>query len=231
MPQSILNVSQNQAQKEVTINNNFNMLAYAALNGWRNPTNTSGMSYQYWGGYTYLADGTTQTLADGTATLTASTNNFIEKVYSTGAIQRVSSFTAGNIPLCTSLAGASSYAAPTDYRMLMLKRQGKSFHNNTQATITTNGVYTTAHGIVYADIGELDIEVRLYCKTAEAGYAVNDEVALNTNNASIVLNATNAIIQLAANVQIISRSAPGTAVNITFANWGIKIYVRRVAHS
>ena len=70
--------------------------------------------------------------------------------------------------------------------------------------------------------------VSIRCKTAEYGYAINDEVLLVTSNTSIeglggYVNTTNVGFVLSVDVRIIDRTGGvvGTVRTITMASWKV----------
>lgn len=96
--QSIL---QNQAQKEVTINQNFEALDHASFGSY-NPLTTGGLTFGYIGGLTVNSSGVEQTLNDGSIYLTASSINYIEYNQVNNAIvSNTTGFTNGRIALYT----------------------------------------------------------------------------------------------------------------------------------
>ena len=109
----------------------------------------------------------------------------------------------------------------------------KEGFTSAEQTITAAGLLTIAHGL---SASPSLIQVRLICKTAEFGFAVDDEVIINpagndiagTSNRglSVVLDATNVNIRYgdAASPITILRKDTGAATGFTLANW--KLVVR-----
>lgn len=92
-------VLQNQAQKEVIINNNIAVLEQAGVLG-HNPATTAGLVFGYYGGYYQDSLGVINSIANGTITLTASATNYIEFDRDTGTVSKnTTGFTTGRVPM------------------------------------------------------------------------------------------------------------------------------------
>lgn len=104
-------------------------------------------------------------------------------------------------------------------------------YKSSETSITANTVYTFAHG---RGALPLDVRVVLRCKTAEYGYAVNDEVPLFNHGMgwnsglSVTYNATNIIAQTSATLPyLFNITTPASSpVVLTAANWRIVAYAR-----
>lgn len=132
-------IIQSQASKEVTANAYFDAASPAILGGRRQST-CSGLTWGYYGGYLF-ANGTAVLIANGTLTLAASTNNYIELNQLTGAItSNVTGFTAGRVPLYLAVTGASTVTGYTDYRPSFVQPFGRLSITMTDANKTLNQV-------------------------------------------------------------------------------------------
>lgn len=113
-------ISASQSQKEVTANALFDAASPATLYG-RNASTTGGLQWGYYGGKV-VADGTQESISNGTLTLDASDTNYIEADPSDGAVSfNTTAFTAGSIPLYTVVTGASTITSYTDHRAPVLQ--------------------------------------------------------------------------------------------------------------
>lgn len=102
-----------------------------------------------------------------------------------------------------------------------------------ERSITSGGALTIAHGL-----GEIPRNVwgRLVCKTAEHGYAVDDEVYVSTHGAvggtdqgiSIVPDATNLNVRFgsAGSPLVVMNKTTGAGSGITPANWRLKLWAQ-----
>ena len=97
-------ISTAQSNKEVVINALMDAASPATLWG-RHASACSGLTWGYYGG-SYVTPSATNSIANGTITLAASTTNYIEASATTGAIDsNTTGFTAGEIPLYTIVTG------------------------------------------------------------------------------------------------------------------------------
>lgn len=112
---TLLQISSNQAQKELTANENFAAASPAGLFG-KKHTTTTGLTFGFYGGQLHL-DGVLGThIADGTVGLTASTTNFVEATRAGVVSANTTAFTAGRIPLWELVTSASAISGTTDRR-------------------------------------------------------------------------------------------------------------------
>jgi len=111
---TLAQISETQAQKATTANENFVGVSPAAAFG-RKASTTSGLTWGYFGGVIYL-DGVATTISDGTTLLAASTTNYVERTRAGVVSDNTTGFTAGSIPLYTVVTGGSTISSYTDYR-------------------------------------------------------------------------------------------------------------------
>lgn len=116
-------ITASQASKEVTANALFDSGSPATLFGRRNST-TSGLTWGYYGGM-ILVDGVLTSIANGALTLTASLTNYVEATRAGVVSRNTTGFTAGQIPLYTIVAGASTVTSYTDHRAWVVLSDGK----------------------------------------------------------------------------------------------------------
>ncbi|MDD5247527.1 MAG: hypothetical protein PHY45_00980 [Rhodocyclaceae bacterium] len=108
-------ISSSQAAKEVTANALFDAGSPSTLFG-RRASTTAALTWGYYGGRFTKADGTRTSIANGTVALTASATNYLQ-ADQTGVVSvNTSGFTAGQSPLYTIVAGASTVTSYTDER-------------------------------------------------------------------------------------------------------------------
>ena len=140
--------------------------ASPALTYGRRASTTSGLTWGYYGGKATLA-GVVTAISNGTITLTASANNYIEAHPDTGAVSKnTTGFTAGYLPLYTIVTGTSSVTSYTDQRALALATNATlakalSDANTTltqpeaaNATLTFTGTLTATRDIVVPLVGK-----------------------------------------------------------------------------
>lgn len=221
---------QTQTNKEKTINYNFNAVSPAALFAWKNPEET-GLRFKMYGGYFYLNDGSHSLLTDSSNSLTASTINYVERNL-TGAVSiNTTGFTQGNYACAKITTDAANITVAEDFRIFIQKKFGKSLHVATIASISANQKYFSNHAIrTSLNISELLVEARLYCKNANNGYSVNDEVVLSPAQATVCLDSSYVTVQFGSSLNLLAKST-GTPFSINFSDWGLKIKVIRYAHS
>ncbi len=111
---TLLDLITTNAQQEVNANALFNAASPATLFARREST-SAGLTWGYYGG-AILAGGTVSAIANGTVALTASATNYIESTAAGVVSKNTTGFTAGQIPLYTAVAGASSVTSYTDHR-------------------------------------------------------------------------------------------------------------------
>lgn len=111
---TLVTIASNQAQKEVTANQNFEVTAPSAIFG-RKFTTTSALTWGYYGGY-FSVNGVLTLIPDGTLALTASSTSYIQ-VNRSGVVSfNTTGFVVGNFPLYAVLTGASTITSYIDYR-------------------------------------------------------------------------------------------------------------------
>lgn len=126
---------QGQSGKEMTANAYFDAASPATLYGRRQST-SSGLTWGYFGGNVLISGVLTQ-IANGTIALTASATNYIEANPSTGAVSKnTTAFTAGQIPLYTVVAGASTVTSYSDWRLATPEFTGRLALAMTDANTT-----------------------------------------------------------------------------------------------
>lgn len=95
-------------------------------------------------------------------------------------------------------------------------------------TVSAASTYTAAHGLSRIP---KQVRVVLRCKTAEHGYAVDDEAQIVSNDSAgtdlitVVADDTNIDVLQRANLRICDKASPGTLRTPTNANWRVVIYV------
>ena len=140
-------ISETQAQKATTANENFTSVAAAGLFG-RNGVTTTGLTWGYWGGQLYV-DGTATTINDGTVALTGASTNYVEATRAGTVSANTTAFTAGRIPLYTVVTGASTITSYTDAREFYGRLYEASISvSMTSADVTLSAVQARAE-IIY----------------------------------------------------------------------------------
>lgn len=99
-----------------------------------------------------------------------------------------------------------------------------------EQVITAGGLLTLTHGL---GVKPKLVTATLVCKTAEAGYSVNDEVCVpvgpiqtdtnNTRNLSVIKTATSLEVKIAASLFVVLSRTTGTVSGITAANWRLVV--------
>ncbi len=87
--------------------------------------------------------------------------------------------------------------------------------SSAQQTITASGGLTLAHGL---GVVPVNTKMVLVCATAEAGYAIADQITEGLTGIAAFVDATNVGIRFAATVGILNKTT-GAAATITPANW------------
>lgn len=100
-----------------------------------------------------------------------------------------------------------------------------------ELTITSGGLLTLSH---FLDLNIGVIRLSLICKTAEGGYAVNDEVMIDCNHStsganrmtSVRFDASNIYIRFSSNGSCfgLANKSNGDYFNITNGNWRLKVF-------
>lgn len=103
-----------QLQKEVTANEMAEALSPSALFGC-DDTNTSGLTFGYYGGVMYV-DGVITAVSSGTVALSASSTNYVESTRAGVVSKNTTGFTAGQIPLYTIVTGTATITTVTPAR-------------------------------------------------------------------------------------------------------------------
>jgi hypothetical protein len=111
---TLAQISETQAQKATTANENFDALAYAGLFG-RRAAGISGLTWAYYGGILYVA-GVGTAIADGTVALTLNLTNYVEATTAGVVSANTVGFTAGRMPLYTVVCGATTISSYADQR-------------------------------------------------------------------------------------------------------------------
>lgn len=117
-------IIQSQASKEVTANALFDAASPATTYGRRQST-CSGLTWGYYGGIIYNVSGTTNSIANGTLTLTASTTNYIVASKTDGAVSFSTATTNWNDvdnywELYSVVTGTATVTSWSDYRVIGL---------------------------------------------------------------------------------------------------------------
>ena len=100
------------------------------------------------------------------------------------------------------------------------------YFESAEQTITSAGALTLAHGL---GVKPKLIQVALVCKTAEAGYSINDELfvtiedddGINKQGTGIVVDTANLNIRFSSggNVYVVLNKTTGGRAAITNSNW------------
>lgn len=139
----------------------------------------------------------------------------------------------------TSTFVTSSYRVDTitDYRkVFQLRRYMGRYYEGSEATITADTTFTKTHGLILASgIKEIEWEILLYCKTAELGYAIGDEVKFMTGPAVLTaadparhtsyINSTTMGLRVCEAIYV-QHGTASTFNAITLANWGFRFRAR-----
>lgn len=115
-------ISVSQASKEVTANAFFDAASQAATYG-RRASTSSGLTWGYYGGNVVKADGTTDQIANGTLTLTASATSYIVAAKATGSVSAATTTTNWDNAtdywrLYSVVAGAETVTSWSDLRAI-----------------------------------------------------------------------------------------------------------------
>ena len=132
-------VAQSQASKEVTVNAALDAASPAMIFG-RRASTSAGLVWGFYGG-TMLVDGALTAIANGTLTLAASQTNYVQATRSGVVSSSTTGYSAGQIPLYTVVAGASSVTSYTDHRSWLEPRHLTS---RASISVTTADVTLTA---------------------------------------------------------------------------------------
>ncbi len=116
-------ISQAQAQKEVTANAMFDALSPASLFG-RRASTSSGLTWGFYGG-TLFVDGVATQIANGTVALTNAATNYIEATRAGVVSANTTGFTAGRMPLYTAVTAGSVVTSYTDHRTQFVPFEGR----------------------------------------------------------------------------------------------------------
>ena len=132
---TLAQLSETQAQKAVTANENFAAVSHAGLFA-RKASTTAGLTWGYYGGVLYV-DGVANVIGDGTVLLTASATNYIQATRAGVVSANTSGFSAGLRPLYTAVTGSATITSYTDYR------DGTRFARSRLAKSVAGGVDVT----------------------------------------------------------------------------------------
>lgn len=200
-------IQQNQIQKEVTINENFNAVAPSGLFAIKNST-TTGLTFGYFGGVYNSVTGTEVNIADGTITLTASSTNYIEYNISTNTVEKnTTSFTSGKVPIAqlttnTTSIVANSYIDKRRFPILPLGTaptlagsSGGGLITNTVFNISAvSGLQVTVLG------GRFSFRSSLSLNSGSIGTYSNTNITLPANSSGYIYITNNSITYVTSNV-------------------------------
>lgn len=114
-------IAENQQDKEVTANENFEAVQTSAIFG-RHASDTSALTWAYYGGSFLASDGSIVNVASDDLTLAPSTTNYIEANPATGAVTvNQVGFTVGRIPLYQIVTGPATVTSYTDKRVFSMQ--------------------------------------------------------------------------------------------------------------
>lgn len=109
-------IAENQQDKEVTANENFEAAQPSSLFG-RHASACAALTWGFYGGKFLADDGSIVDVASGTLALTASQTNYVEAHPTTGVVSvNIVGFTAGRLQLYQIVAGAATVTSYTDKR-------------------------------------------------------------------------------------------------------------------
>lgn len=132
-------ISQSQAAKEVTANAALDAASPAMIFG-RRASTSAGLTWGYYGG-AMLVDGALTAIANGTLTIAAGQTNYVQATRAGVVSANTTGYTAGQIPLYTVVAGASTVTSYTDHRAWVEPRHMTS---RASVAVTTADVTLTA---------------------------------------------------------------------------------------
>lgn len=111
----MVQVSETQSNKSVTVNENFEAVSPAAAFGIKREL-TVGLTFAYYGGQLWI-DGVLTTIADGTLSLTGSATNYVERTHAGVVSKNTTGFTAGLVPLYELVTSTTAITTTTDRRI------------------------------------------------------------------------------------------------------------------
>lgn len=135
-------IQQNQIQKEVTINENFNATSPSGIFALKN-SSTSGLVFGYYGGIYNNNSGVQITISDGTITLTASSTNYVELNLTNNTVEKnTTSFTSGKVPIAQITTSTNSITNFLDKRIIPLLPNGTNPNlAGSSGSLTTSKVF------------------------------------------------------------------------------------------
>lgn len=108
-------IVQGQGSQDIAANALFDV-ASPAMTGGRRASQTSGISFAFFGGKVRI-NGAVTSLSNAALTLTASSTNYVEMHPDTGVVSKnTTSFTPGYLPLYSLVVGSSTITSYTDQR-------------------------------------------------------------------------------------------------------------------
>lgn len=131
---TLAQITQAQANKETSINENFDAVSPAALFG-INEVTTAALTWGYYGGI-LAVDNVLTTIANGTLALAASNTNYVEATRAGVVSSNTSGFTAGRYPLYIVVTGSSGITSWVDQRQVLNQRYNSGPHTETGTTYT-----------------------------------------------------------------------------------------------
>jgi hypothetical protein len=165
---TLAQISETQAQKATTANENFDALSYVGIFG-RRAAGVTGLTWAYYGGIYYVA-GVATAIADGTVALTGSTTNYVEATTAGVVSANAVGFTAGRIPLYTVTTGVSTISSYADKRAPNsvgdLNLIGSLTVNGTLAAGTTTITSTSASALTVGRQGATNPVLQVDASTA-----------------------------------------------------------------
>jgi hypothetical protein len=226
---TLAQLTSNQAQKEVLINENFKDVAPAGLFS-NKALSTTGLNFYYYGGKFVDKDGTINTIADNYILMTVSATNYVEyNIHTNAVVSNTTGFTDYNIPIATIACDSTKITSYTDARIIPLLEKGSNNKRLNKiieytSAITTNSTINQAHSTT--DI-KFNIVATLKCLTAEHGWSGGDEIdfiQVDSGSAimpkSTFLNSTNYGMVVGSTLKIAHKTS-FTMQTITPANWNI----------
>lgn len=162
-------VSMNQLQKEVTINENFEALSPVGI--FANRGNHNGLTFNYYGGNYQKADGTQGTIADGSIALSDGSTNYVYFDLTTELVAKnTTGFTTGNFPIATVITASGVITSITNKRVFALYAVGTP----TNLTYTLPTASPTVKGGVKIDGTTITIDANgVISSTASGGGSVS----------------------------------------------------------
>jgi hypothetical protein len=186
---TLAQISETQAQKATTANENFDAVSWAGMFG-RRAVGISGLTWAYFGGMLYAA-GVATPIADGTVALTNTATNYVEVTNAGVVSANTSGFTTGRIPLYTVTCAGGVITAYTDYRA---KNSFGDLSLNGALTVTSSSASSLAVGPNGATNPVLKVDSSTGSQAA--GLSLTGAVAAGTVALAVISSGSNANLSI-----------------------------------